>query len=89
MSSLTYEYQAGGSLSLTASSYIKRQADDDFYQGLKQGKFCYVLNARQSNVGPFSTQYSRKIFWLETFKVLKTSKVFAPKIFLENYIIRL
>jgi tetratricopeptide (TPR) repeat protein len=47
MSSPKYEYQAGGSLPLTAPSYIKRQADDDFYQGLKQGEFCYVLNARQ------------------------------------------
>ncbi|MDM8558981.1 hypothetical protein, partial [Candidatus Parabeggiatoa sp. HSG14] len=42
-----YEYQAGGSLLATAPSYIKRQADDDFYQGLKQSEFCYVLNARQ------------------------------------------
>ena len=47
MSSPTYEYQAGGSLPLNAPSYIERQADDDFYQGLKQGEFCYVLNARQ------------------------------------------
>ena len=42
-----YEYQAGGSLAPDAPSYIKRQADEDFYQGLKKGDFCYVLNARQ------------------------------------------
>jgi len=26
---------------------VKRQADDDFYNGLKSGEFCYVLNSRQ------------------------------------------
>jgi tetratricopeptide (TPR) repeat protein len=44
---MSYEYQAGGSLPLDAPSYIKRQADDDFFHGLLQGEFCYVLNARQ------------------------------------------
>ncbi len=44
---MTYEYQIGGSLPLDAPSYIPRQADQDFYDGLKKGEFCYVLNARQ------------------------------------------
>lgn len=44
---LRYEYAVGGSLSLEAPSYITRQADDNFYQGMKAGKFCYVLNSRQ------------------------------------------
>ncbi|MGL5058574.1 MAG: AAA-like domain-containing protein [Microcoleus sp.] len=40
-------YQVGGSLANNAPNYVKRQADDDFYHGLKAGEFCYVLNSRQ------------------------------------------
>ncbi|MGK7944925.1 MAG: CHASE2 domain-containing protein [Microcystaceae cyanobacterium] len=43
----TYEYQVGGSLGSQAPSYVKRQADSTFYQALKAGEFCYVLNSRQ------------------------------------------
>ncbi|NET41957.1 AAA-like domain-containing protein [Okeania sp. SIO2B3] len=42
-----YEYYLGGSLPLHATTYVKRQADNDLYQGLKNGDFCYVLNSRQ------------------------------------------
>jgi WD40 repeat protein len=40
-------YQVGGSLTNNAPNYVKRQADNDFYNGLKAGEFCYVLNSRQ------------------------------------------
>ncbi|MDJ0594155.1 MAG: CHASE2 domain-containing protein [Pleurocapsa sp. MO_226.B13] len=43
----TYEYQVGGSLDSYAPSYVTRKADSDFYQVLKAGQFCYVLNSRQ------------------------------------------
>ncbi len=43
----TSYYQVGGSLTNNAPNYVKRQADDDFYNGLKAGEFCYVLNSRQ------------------------------------------
>lgn len=44
---LAYHYEIGGSLSSDAPTYVVRQADEDLYQALKAGKFCYVLNSRQ------------------------------------------
>ena len=40
-------YQIGGSLNTDAPTYVKRKADDEIYQALKNGDFCYVLNSRQ------------------------------------------
>ncbi|MBX7218451.1 MAG: SUMF1/EgtB/PvdO family nonheme iron enzyme [Blastocatellia bacterium] len=40
-------YVTGGTLQPDAPCYVKRRADTDLYQGLKQGHFCYVLTSRQ------------------------------------------
>ncbi|GFE69530.1 CHASE2 domain-containing protein [Chroococcus sp. FPU101] len=42
-----FEYQVGGSLASNAPSYVKRKADHVFYEALKAGELCYVLNSRQ------------------------------------------
>src|SRR5215213_7835352 len=40
-------YVIGGTLQRNAPSYVPRQADKDLYEWLAEGKFCYVLTARQ------------------------------------------
>src|SRR5215510_15557798 len=36
-----------GSLPSRAQCYVERRADHDLYEGLTQGRFCYVLTPRQ------------------------------------------
>ena len=43
----TDNYQVGGSLSINNSTYVKRQADEELFESLKAGEFCYVLSPRQ------------------------------------------
>jgi hypothetical protein len=40
-------YQVGGSLPPDFPAYVRRDADEELYQLLKERKFCYVLNSRQ------------------------------------------
>ena len=40
-------YVTGGTLRGDAACYVVRASDEELYDGLKQGEFCYVLTARQ------------------------------------------
>jgi WD40 repeat protein len=41
------EYYFGGTMWNDDPTYVTRESDQKFYEGLKSGKFCYVLNSRQ------------------------------------------
>jgi hypothetical protein len=54
-------YQLGGTLEVNAPSYVQRQADEDFYQGLRAGEFCYVLNSRQMGKSSLQTRTKQRL----------------------------
>jgi hypothetical protein len=61
MSSPAYRYQVGGSLARDAPTYVMREADERFYQALKQGEFCYVLNSRQMGKSSLRVQTTKRL----------------------------
>jgi WD40 repeat protein len=56
-----YKYQVGGSLPPNAPSYVKRQADEQLYQALLLGEFCYVLNSRQMGKSSLRVQTMHRL----------------------------
>jgi WD40 repeat protein len=57
----SYQYQIGGSLSIDASCYIGRSADEELFQALLRGEFCYVFNCRQMGKSSLRVQAKKRL----------------------------
>ena len=54
-------YQVGGSLPPNSPTYVVRKADQDLYQQLKAGQFCYVFNSRQMGKSSLKVRTLQKL----------------------------
>lgn len=55
------EYRFSGSLPENATTYVTREADRELYDSLTAGKFCYVLNSRQSGKSSIRVRTMRRL----------------------------
>jgi len=58
---MTFNYQVGGSLPADAPSYVDRQCDRDYYDLLKERKYCYVFNCRQMGKSSLRVRVTHKL----------------------------
>jgi AAA-like domain/Cache domain len=56
-----FNYQVGGSLPADAPSYVERQCDRDYYELLKERKYCYVFNCRQMGKSSLRVRVTHKL----------------------------
>ncbi len=56
-----FAYQVGGSLPADAPSYVERQCDHEYYNLLKESKYCYVFNCRQMGKSSLRVRVTHKL----------------------------
>lgn len=61
MTGQNYQYQFGGSLPSNVPTYVTRKADEDLYQAVKAGEFCFVLNSRQMGKSSLRVRTMQKL----------------------------
>ncbi len=54
-------YQAGGSLSADAPTYVERLADRDLYKSVIAGEYCYIFNSRQMGKSSLRVKTMQKL----------------------------
>ncbi len=57
----TYQYQVGGYLPVNAPTYVKRRADEELYEELQGGKFCYLLSPPQTGKSSLLVQTAKRL----------------------------
>ena len=57
----SYEYQVGGYLPVSAPTYVKRPADEELYEELQGGKYCYVLSPPQTGKSSLVVQTAKRL----------------------------
>ena len=54
-------YETQGTLPSNAPSYVERRADQELYEGLLRGEFCYVLTSRQMGKSSLMVRTAQKL----------------------------
>jgi hypothetical protein len=58
---MTNLYSYSGALLEESPTYVKRDADDQLFDALKHGKFCYVLESRQTGKSSLRVQIMKRL----------------------------
>ena len=58
---MTYKYICEATLGVDTQTYVEREADEQLYEELKKGKFCYVFNSRKTGKSSLRVQVMNRL----------------------------